>query len=261
MNFWALIVSLYSVGRPAAIVGLISAIIVFAIYSQIITISVGDRPIAKWLEVLPLRANANAARTVIRPRDGLRIRASGLHASPDAIETWRRFAESGQAMRRSLAAKLFEFQASARFRNAFSQSHSGGSAGISAVALAVPENSATAILAQGSAYHSKPAETLSGGINQVVFSDRSDRPTGASARSRSKLCAQSVSAGDLLIAAVANTQPSRLRTFADRPSMPCDDAQITEATSDKIVSSRLVASSYRHAENVSDGMFIVQWRA
>jgi hypothetical protein len=162
-------------------------------------------------------------------------------------------------MLRSLYAKRFDLEATARFGSSVSQAGSAGCTQISAIASAIPKHRSLAILTLGSANHRQLGETLTAGdIDQIIFANR---PLETPTRPGSGIRTQGVATGDLLIATVANAQPSRFGAFAGRPSVTRNNLQIAEALSHEIMGSSTIAISYRHADNVSDGMLIVQRRS
>jgi hypothetical protein len=110
----------------------------------------------------------------------------------------------------------------------------------------------------GSTNHCQSAEALTAGdIDQIALADRSPETP---ARPSARLHAESIAGNDFLIPAIADAQPCWLRSFAS-PAMSSNNSQITEATTHQIVGSGAIAIGYRHADNVSDGMLIVQREA
>jgi hypothetical protein len=110
----------------------------------------------------------------------------------------------------------------------------------------------------GSVNHRQPAEALTtGDIDQIAFANGFPK---TSARSGSVFCPQGIATSDFFVAAIAGAQPGRFLSLSGCPALPCDNSQIAKPAARKVVSSRAIAIGYRHMDNVSGGMSIVQWR-
>ena len=139
----------------AAIIGLVIAIYIIALNSQVVSIAIGQRPISERFEFLPFGTNCNSASTVVFICCIRKSIAAGFHALPNAVKpsgficACHAVFKAGLAELRVMRVLRFGvagFEATAIGGTAFSKVIGENMTFLAALALAKPEGSASAFL-------------------------------------------------------------------------------------------------------------------
>lgn len=155
--FLALVFPLFTKWDPSAIARLIITIIIAAFDRKIISVTMGKRPVTKWLKIVPLGTNSNAAFAVITEIILVRIGASLLHAKPNSMQSlWH------AAMCAIALPDAFKSQTSARLRVTASQKITDNNCLISTRTTAPPK--CISVSRAGSFDHGQSTECLSSDI-------------------------------------------------------------------------------------------------
>lgn len=160
-NCVAPVYALLGRGRPFAVIWGIVPVCILAINGKTDGVPARNRPVAKrWETAFPLLANSDSSSTVEIPAGVPGVRASGLHATPNIVETCSRGAMRGFAI-----CLQFSLKAAARFRLAIAKGEALNQSMRSAFANALPDCVAGSIVF-ASAYDSPSMAFLTGHFYQ-----------------------------------------------------------------------------------------------
>ena len=84
-SFWSSAFPLFAEWYPATIVWRVRSVVVGAIYGQVVSVTVGQRPGVKWFKLVPLAADTNASAAVVLPVRTTWRKAASAYVLPDPV--------------------------------------------------------------------------------------------------------------------------------------------------------------------------------
>ena len=151
--------------RPSAIRRFIITIVIYAIYREVILVTVTHRPLIERLKDLPFFANFDSSTTVIFVVAVLFVGASNLHAPPNAAKSGIAFSVSDSVF----SGGIF-LETAARLSESSAEMASSNKSGGPTVASTLPYDTTSSrgsYSVGASFYHSQSAESLTCKIHEL----------------------------------------------------------------------------------------------